>query len=207
LAISPVQAANLLQNGGFEDTAGTFVDSGLGFAVLSPGSTIIPGWTITTARVVWIETDVNIDGITTPFGSFLVDIGGAEQRILAGVTQTINTTVGQNYTLSLSLGILNPIAPGPVSVVATAGSSSQIFTFNSSDPGNQWGSFSFDFIATSTSTPICIVGTSNANFEYIGLDNVSVEENNLTSVPESSSILGLFSLGILGIGATLKRKL
>ncbi len=41
------------------------------------------------------------------------------------------------------------------------------------------------------------------------LDNVSVVEvsSQPSSIPEPSSILGILSLGVLGIGAALKRKL
>jgi hypothetical protein len=112
--------------------------------------------------------------------------------------------VNQKYTLSLSLGILNPTYPGPISVTATAGSSNQTFTFNPSSSGNQWGGFSFDFTATSTSTPISIVGISTANTYYLGLDNVSVEAKTTQTVPEPSTILGL---GLLGLGAFCHRQL
>jgi hypothetical protein len=204
LAAGTAQAANLLQNGSFENTAGTFVNNGFGWMSLNPGSTVIPGWTTTTAELAWGQ-NVNIDNITTPFGSFLLDFTGYHNSFsYGGVTQTINTTVGQQYTLSLSLGILNPTYPGPISVTATAGSSNQTFTFNPSGSGNQWGGFSLDFTATSTSTPISIVGISTANTYYLGLDNVSVEAKTTQTVPEPSTILGL---GLLGLGAFCQRKL
>jgi Protein of unknown function (DUF642)/PEP-CTERM motif len=203
---APGQAANLLQNGSFENTAGTFVNNGLGFMLLNPSSTAIPGWTTTGSTLPWVN-NVNVDGLATPFGSFLIDVAGIQNPLtFAGVTQTINTTVGQQYTLSLSLGTINPTGPGPISVTATAGSSSQTFTSNPSGSGNQWENFSFDFTTTSTSTPISIVGISAANGAYIGLDNVSVEVKNVETVPEPSSIPGILGLGILGIGTALKRK-
>jgi hypothetical protein len=167
---------------------------------LNPGSTVIQGWTTTNAELLWIN-NVNVDGIITPSGAFFLDLTGSRNSFpYGGVTQTINTTVNQQYTLSLSLGTLNPDLPGPVSVTATAGSSNQTFTFNQSGAGSQWGDFSFDFTATSTSTPISIVGISTANTFYIGLDNVSVEV-----VPEPLTILG--SATALGFGAFFKRKL
>jgi hypothetical protein len=203
-AASSVQAANLLQNGSFENTAGTFVNNGQGWMSLNPGSTVIPGWTTTTAELAWGQNG-NVDGLTTPFGDFFFDLAGFHNFFpYGGVTQTINTTVNQKYTLSLSLGTFNPTYPGPISVTATAGSSNQTFTFNPSGSGNQWGNFSFDFTATSTSTPISIVGMSTANIFYIGLDNVSVEAKTLETVPEPSMIFGL---GVLGFGAFFNRKL
>jgi hypothetical protein len=174
---------------------------------LNPGSNVIPGWKTTTAELLWGQ-NVNIDNITTPFGSFLLDFTGYHNSFpYGGVTQTINTTVGQQYTLSLSLGTYqsNPVYIGPVSVEATAGSSNQTFTFNPSGSGSQWSSFSFDFTATSTSTPISIVGTFSGGCCHIGLDNVSVTYNTDTeTVPEPSTILGL---GVLGFGAFCQRKL
>jgi hypothetical protein len=204
LAAGTAQAANLLQNGSFENTAGTFVNNGFGWMSLNPGSTVIPGWTTTTAELAWGQNG-NSDGGTTPFGDFFFDLAGFHNFFpYGGVTQTINTTVNQKYTLSLSLGILNPTYPGPISVTATAGSSNQTFTFNPSSSGNQWGGFSLDFTATSTSTPISIVGISTANTYYLGLDNVSVEAKTTQTVPEPSTILGL---GLLGFGAFFNRQL
>jgi hypothetical protein len=206
LSAGTAQAANLLQNGSFENTAGSFVDNGLGWMSLDPGSNVIPGWKTTTAELLWGQ-NVNIDNITTPFGSFLLDFTGYHNSFpYGGVTQTINTTVGQQYTLSLSLGTYqsNPVYIGPVSVEATAGSSNQTFTFNPSGSGSQWSSFSFDFTATSTSTPISIVGTFSGGCCHIGLDNVSVEAKTTQTVPEPSTILGL---GVLGFGAFCHRQL
>jgi hypothetical protein len=200
--INSAQAVNLLQNGSFENTAGTFINSGpFGYQSLNPGSTVIPGWTTTTAELAWGKNG-NVDGIATPYESFFVELAGNHNYFpYGGVTQTINTTVDQQYTLSLSLGTFNPTAPGPISVTATAGSTSQTFTSNPSGTGNQWNNFSFDFTATSTSTPISIVGISTANIYYIGLDNASVEAKQTKTVPEPSNILGLGLLG-LGLAAT-----
>ena len=200
--INSAQAVNLLQNGSFENTAGTFINSGpFGYQSLNPGSTVIPGWTITTAELAWGKNG-NVNGIATPFESFFLELAGNHNSFpYGGVTQTINTAVGQQYTLSLSLGTFNPTLPGPISVTATAGSTSQTFTSNPSGAGNQWKNFSFDFTATSTSTPISIVGISTANMDYIGLDNASVEAKQTKTVPESSNIFGLGLLG-LGLAAT-----
>ncbi len=127
--------------------------------------------------------------------------GSSNRFPYGGVSQTINTVTGHQYTLSLSTGLLNRTYPGLVSVSATAGSSSQTFTFNSSEPGNQWGDFSLDFTAIGTSTAIFIIGTSRANGGYIGLDNVSV----VRSVPAPITILGVRTA--ITFAATFKRKL
>ena len=66
-----------------------------------------------------------------------------------------------------------------MSVLATAGASSQSFTFTPSGSGNQWGRFSFNFIATSSSTLLTLIGTGSAGGSYLGLDNIQV-----VAVPE-----------------------
>ena len=205
LLSSSARAANLIQNGSFEDPAGTFVDNGQGIMLLNPGSTVIPGWTTTNAELAWINNNNVFNGIATPFESFFLDLTGSQDNFpYGGVSQTITTSVDRDYTLFFSLGILNPIYPGPISVTATTGSSSQEFVFNPSGSGNQWGNFSLDFTASTTSTAITIVGTSTANGVYIGLDNVSVVA--VSEVPEPSSILGLLALGTLGTGSAILSK-
>ncbi|HVN39575.1 MAG TPA: DUF642 domain-containing protein [Myxococcota bacterium] len=176
---SPVRAGNLIVNGSFENTGGTFVDEGGGVmnAALPVGSTLVPGWTVTNAQLGWIS-NANIYGVATPFGSYFLDLtGNHDNSIYAGVTQTIVTTPNQAYTLTLSLGADQgqPLNSGTKSVSVTAGSSSTSFTFVPSGVGNQWKNFSFDFVAVATSTQITIVGTSSgAGYQYLGLDNVSV---------------------------------
>jgi hypothetical protein len=177
---SPVSAANLLVNGSFENTAGTFTDEGGGVmnGPLTPGSTLVPGWTVTNAQLGWIS-NANTYGVSTPYGSYSVDLTGThDDSSYAGVTQTIATTPGMKYRLTLSLGAdqSHPVNSGTKSVQVSAAASSTSFTFVPSGTGSQWGNFSFDFTASSASTPITIVGTSaGSGSQYLGLDNISVD--------------------------------
>ena len=196
-SIAPAQAFNLIQNGSFENIGGTFANNGQGFMSLTSGSTVIPGWTTTNPFVAWIS-DSNRFGVRTPFGSFSPDLKSGSN--LGGISQTIDTIIGGEYSLSFYLGVSNPSFRGPVSVNVIAGSTNQIFTFNQGGSGSQWGNFSLDFTATSDSTPISIIGVSSPS-TYIGLDNVSV----VRSVPEPLTILGTGTA--IGFGATFKRKL
>ncbi|WP_013321801.1 PEP-CTERM sorting domain-containing protein [Gloeothece verrucosa] len=206
----PAQAANLLQNGSFENTNGTFVNNGLGAMSLPTGSTTIPGWTTINQELGWLNNNNIYGPVITPFGDYFLDLTGYHDSFpYGGVTQTISTTVGSTYKLSLNLGVNNPFYPGPISVRATAGSTSQTFTFNSSETGNQWGQFNLDFTASSTSTPISIVGISSASGVYLGgfylgLDNVSVEEQNV-AIPEPLTILG--TVTALSFGTFFRGKL
>ena len=63
---------------------------------------------------------------------------------------------------------------GPIEVLATAGSKSNVFTFAPTGPGNQWGEFSLDFVADTDSSELSFVGISGLGGAYLGLDNVSV---------------------------------
>jgi len=88
-----------------------------------------------------------------------------------------------------------------VSVRATAGTSTSIFTSASGAPNPAvWNSETFPFTATSSLTQLSIVGLSTAGGDYIGLDNVDVEVGSVTgAVPEPSTCaLMLTGMGFLG---------
>lgn len=201
---SPASAANLLVNGSFENTGGTFADEGGGVmnSTLTPGSGLVPGWTVTNAQLGWVS-NANTFGISTPYGAYSLDLTGShDDSSYAGVTQTIVTTPGVKYRLTLSLGAdqSHPVNGGTKSVQVTTGASSTSFTFVPSGTGSQWGSFSFDFTASSTSTPIAIVGASaGSGSQYLGLDNASVDV-----APQAVPVFGVFGGVILAgaLGAT-----
>jgi hypothetical protein len=91
-----------------------------------------------------------------------------------GVTQTISTVVGEKYSLSFELGSYTARWGGPpVSILASAGSSSGTFTVSTTSSKSTWTPFSLDFTATSATTAITLTGAAGVN--YIGLDNVSVD--------------------------------
>jgi hypothetical protein len=193
-------AAELIVNGSFENTGGTFVDGGGSVMNLPPGAASIPGWTPTDNALAWVS-NANTYGARTPYGDFLIDLTGSQDNgSLAGITQTLGTAPSQLYRLSLSLGAYqdNPLSSGQKSVLVTAGAASTSFTFTPVGSGNLWGSFSFDFLATSTSTPITIKGTSTGTgTQYLGLDNVSV-----VGVPEPSAAILLSG----GLSLTARRR-
>lgn len=196
--------ADLITNPSYENTAGTFVPGGsTGVMNLPVGSTVIPGWTVINNPILWVANG-NPFGPTTPYGTMFLDLTGLQDNsAFGGVTQTIATTPGQQYRFSLSLGESTSLNAywGPMSVLVTAGSSSQSFTYAPAVHGNQWGEFDFDFVATSTSTPLSIVGTASGGGQYLGLDHVSVTQ--VTQVPEPSALvlaLGAFVLMIVAAG-------
>ena len=82
-----------------------------------------------------------------------------------------------------------------MSVSVAAGSSTAAFTFTPpvGSTGNQWGSFTYNFTATSSFTPISITGTASTGGQYLGLDNIGV----ITAVPEPSSVAT--AMGLVGL--------
>jgi hypothetical protein len=182
---SPAVAANLLVNGSFE--TGAFVNSGAGYSQLFAGSTAMTGWTVVGTQIVW-GGPANVDAVVAPNGSYFLDLTsyGAQGAGNSGVTQTIATTIGQSYNLSLQL--FNPIDAAAIGVNVVAGATATTL--------NGIGLRSFNFIATGTSTPITI--TQGAGVFFVGLDNVSVTTN-AVGAPDAGSSVTLFLAGLLGL--------
>jgi hypothetical protein len=198
LGMAEVVSAYLITNGSFE--AGSFIPNTDNAMSLPVGSTQIVGWTVMNGEIAWINTP-NSWGIIGSDGNFFLDLVGYHDSAPYGeVSQIITSTVGQRYTLSFDLGTdqSNPLFSGPISVLASAGNTSQPFVFNPTGNGSQWQTFSLDFVATSPNTPISIVGTGGKN--YIGLDNVSV-----APVPVPSTML-LFGTGLIGLAGLGRKK-
>jgi hypothetical protein len=192
----PAQAA-LIANGSFE--SGTFVNDGNGTDSFSAGATTITGWAAVGRQVSWIQTP-NPWGLLAQDGSHFLDLTGYNTGApFGGVTQTIATTVGQQYDLSFFLGSYTQRWGGPpVSILAAAGSTSQAFTVSATSTASTWTPFSMLFTATSPNTTITLTGA--AGVEYIGLDNVSVDPAGAVPEPESwvLMVLGIGLLGLIG---------
>jgi hypothetical protein len=193
--------ANFLTNGSLEDTGSTFTTGGDGGDNLSVGSTAIPGWTVNTAALAWIS-NTNTFGLSTPFGSFFLDLTGYhDSSPYGGIQQSVALAAG-NYTLTFDLGTDQsiPVGIGPVSVLASAGNQSNVVeTFTPSGSGNQWGMQTLNFnVASPGAVMISLVGNSTAGGSYLGLDNVDLEV--ATIVPEPGMALPiLIGAGLFGL--------
>ena len=207
LAFAPLTGAhadaNLLVNGSFE--SGAFAPNGEGFESLNAGATDISGWTVISNEMAW-GSNTNIYGLTSSDGDKFLDLTGYHNASpYGGVAQTIDTIVGRTYTVSFDIGDstnLNPLLNGPVAVESAAGTADKIFFLDPSTSGNLWQRYSYQFIATDTTTNVSFTGTTGV--DYIGLDNASVTIN---PVPEASTML-LFLLGASSLVLfTRKRKL
>jgi hypothetical protein len=201
--------ANLLTNGSFENTGGTFVPDGNKVDELPSGSSAIPGWTTTNGTfTAWIENG-NPYGISASDGTFFLDLTGyADFGTYGGVSQSFATTPGTGYVVTFDLGYGGNSGAfgGPVQVTAAAAGSAQTFTSGSGDPNPAvWDHETFNFTASSATTLLTLTGISTAGGEYIGLDNADVELAQVGTVPEPRMIYLL--VGFLAAMAVLRLRL
>jgi choice-of-anchor C domain-containing protein len=200
LIVTPVQAANLIQNGSFETAT---VNPG-SFLQLDAVSTAITGWTVSQGSIDYIGTFWQASN-----GSRSLDLSGANA---GGIQQTFNTTVGKTYRVTFDLAGNPNTSPTIKQMRISAAGSSANFSFDitgKSTTNMGWLSKSWDFTANSTTTTLEFISLTNS-FDGPALDNVSVialsPPPTPTPIPEPSSVLGLLSLGVLGISSALKRQ-
>jgi|SRR5271166_559158 len=202
--------ANLLTNGSFENTGGTFVGDANQVDELSSGSTVIPGWTtINGVPTAWIENG-NPYGISASTGTFFLDLTGySNVGTYGGVSQSVTgLTVGASYSLTFDLGYggNSPIFGGPVTVRVNAGSSSGTFTSGSGSPNPAvWDGETFDFTSTAATEALSIIGLSTACGDYIGVDNADLELAAVVPAPEPGTI-ALLGTWLFGLGWLVHRR-
>ncbi|WP_419546138.1 choice-of-anchor C family protein [Microcystis sp.] len=198
LIITPVQAANLIQNGSFETAT---VNPG-SFLQLDAVSTAITGWTVSQGTIDYIGTYWQASE-----GSRNLDLSGANA---GGIQQTFNTTVGETYRVTFDLAGNTDYSPTIKEMRVSAGGNSADFSFDITGKSRSnmgWVSKSWGFTATGTTTTLSFLNLVDTPYGP-ALDNVSVIALSPppTSIPEPSSVLGLLSLGVLGISSALKRQ-
>jgi hypothetical protein len=193
-ALPGTARADLVTNGSFEN--GSFVDNtGGNTDNLADGSTAITGWTVVAPSntLAWVG-DPNPYGITTPYGTYSLDLTGYHDGApFSGVTQTITTVINDKYSLTFYLGSASAWGR-PTGILASAGSTSGSYSSTLMDT-NDWEKETLLFTATSTSTVISLTG--NEGDQYIGLDNVSVVQVGTTPLPSTWTML---IAGFLGLG-------
>lgn len=177
--------ANLLTNGGFEDTGGTFDDNGFGFETLSGGATDIPGWTVIGATVFWDSEDWL--GWPRFEGAFsITGRQGGVQQLLTGLTP------GREYRVSFMAGgdpfgdVDRGLAQGQAGIVgadpygfSVAGGTRDPFA---------WVEITFSFVAS---------GSEQLFFIEALAGDIAVDDAKVTVVPLPFA-LPLF-LGALGV--------
>jgi hypothetical protein len=211
--------AELVTNGSFENgvnVPGTNSDRTLGV-----GSTDMTGWTVvdnsgnpagsTGNNLIWIGNGGF--GLSSPFGNDFIDLTGTTDSVpFVGVAQTLTTVAGQSYAITFDLGVEagGGIFGGPITVNVGAGSATTTVTDTgtsgtTTSDGTIWTDETVDFTATSTSTQLSFIGETG--IEFIGLDNVSVNAENVSPppIPEPATI-ALLGTGLFGIALVRRRR-
>jgi hypothetical protein len=207
-------SANLLVNGGFEVPVATsglncggiadcqgfnIADSIGGWTVVGPGPTFPPRTPIV------ILTNLYNEGgnfFQPQDGNQSLDLTGMSNQGLNGVSQTVATTPGATYSLSIRIGRHAQDANfynGPaVASLSIDGSPVGTFSNNNTPPPNllDWEEFTVGFTAAGAATTIALSSAvADLTQNEIGLDNVV-----LAAIPEPGSLallaagLGLFVL-------------
>jgi len=168
---------DLMTNGSFEadpfDYNGTF-DLG--------SSNPLTGWTTSTSGLYpWgLPYPNTYNAGPTPYGNQWVIVGNECDQGISWIEQTINTTVGQTYTLSFALASEEGGSGAQVEVSFPTGSSTTSQTFTApprvTNFWDTWATSSMDFTADSasatirfTSVPVSVSEGCDA-----GIDNVAV---------------------------------
>lgn len=192
------QAQNLISNGGFE----TPVTVGGSSTTLAGGSITITGWQVVGPNILLLNTGYTEANVSFAAHSGLnsVDLTGAiNVGPTAGITQTVDTSIGQAYLLSFWLGNAdgsgnsNYLLPSALNVSINGGATQ---TFSNSDTTTftvNWKQFSTGFVATSTSTTLSFLNATGATDAEAGLDDVV-----LVAVPEPTTT-ALVLAGLVGV--------
>jgi hypothetical protein len=205
------QASNLITNGSFSSTSTNPWPNtdGLGGDVVGPSTTAIAGWNIVNDSLIWINTMTppNYGGLTNSPGNpsaFFLDLTGQHDNgVYAGVTQNVATVIGAAYSLTFDLGSASQWGT-PDGLTASAAGTSQTFTSSGVPTNNTWQSETFNFTATSNNTLISLMGSSG--FSYVGLDNVVLTGQAVTSAVPEPSTWAMMILGFCGVGFMAYRR-
>ncbi len=177
--------ADLVTNGGFEtgDLTGwtTFGTPAYGFA--STGYNGLRS---------------SLDGVSAYAGSYMLVLGNYASQGIAGVSQTLATTPGQQYNVSLFWADSGSNSPG-YQVFQALWNGDVKYAISGETGSTLWTMLSFSVTGTGSDT-LTLQGFSDS--AYNNIDNVSVVKG--APVPVPGALL-LFGPGLVGLAAIRKR--
>jgi hypothetical protein len=198
-------AANLVVNGGFEDTTGLGpVNADGGYD--TPQFTTFAGWTVLgSSNGVTLNGPTNPYGLTASSGDWSIDLTAPSGQGFGGIRQTIATEIGHSYRLTFDIGN-SPAINGqmPARIGAQVGPTLPAWNFSGGgETGNAWQTITYDFVADAVTSELVFGGVfqGNAVTGYVGLDNVSVVD---MGVPEPSA-WALMLIGFGALGGAIRR--
>jgi hypothetical protein len=204
-AVSGAAEAIPLTNFSFED--GAFVSDGNGTMVLPVGSTVMTGWTVVGDQLAWITTP-NPWGLSAQDGANFLDLTAYPTGApFGGVQQDLTTIPSHLYSVQYYIGTYTDLWGGPpVSILASAAGQDQACTVTTTSAASTWTPCVMTFTANSSITSLSFLGS--AGFQYIGLDNVSVDDLGPVTppVPEPTTALLLCASGLVAVGRALRQR-
>jgi len=203
-ALTPAShAANLLVNGNFATSTNSFSET------LTP-----VGWT-NVGHTDGVISDSNFGTPAYGRSTYYYDLGGYGGALPGngdGIEQTVATSVGTTYDLSLGVSSEN-VGGGPeyLNVLVNGTSIGQyLMVLNSSYGGfeNPWTTENLSFVAGSTSSTVLftVTGTNLGSLDPLiaGVD-LEAGTSGTSATPEPSSFV-LLGSGLLGLAGAVRRK-
>lgn len=227
------QAAELIVNGGFETgdftgwnvtdqpgSGGTFFVTSPPFAPISGAPTVGPAsgsfYAISdqggpSANALWQTFTVpgTASSVILSYDMFVNDFSGVGPIVdPSGLDYTSGGTgaANQHARVDILVAGANPLSTNPADILGNF--------YLGVDPQatipNLYTPYSFDItslVGAGGSYILRFGQVDNQFFQGQGVDNVSINFQPVSAVPEPASVVGLLTLGVLGLGSTLKRQL
>ena len=141
-------------------------------------------------------------------GDFFADFNGADTAVNGQLSQTFLTTPGSEYILSFDFakgGTFPGTAALSIEVMSLGSLLNEMVSDSIGGEPGAYSNFFFFFTADSASATLTFNDISDGTFRFDALiDDIAVDE--VQSVPESNSLLGLLVIGTLGTSRMLIRK-
>ena len=202
---APPAAASIVQNGSFETLEGPFHNTSFNYQQLGDGSTFLTGWTVTTSSGhLALAQSPTSDGHNASDQTYFVDLSGFSDESHDGaVSQTIHTTAGATYGVSIDLyngdnGIILVTVGGNL-VNLSAGSSVTV--------GNDtWTTFHGAFTGDGANlNPLLKIANGKPGSDIDFIDNVSIVQTGGGNSVAEPAAWALMILGFGGVGAMARR--